>query len=150
MSKKFFTEEEKAEMKKAIIEETEEALGASEYKEFESLYAHLTHKERIEDVIYRAVKRAVEKADDAALGLAARFAKNANENRKHEKEERRRGRPKKHKTGKQVSIWLEDKQIEKIQKIVEHEDSDFSTIAASIIEATLEEIEAENRSLFKQ
>lgn len=51
--------------------------------------------------------------------------------------------------GRQVSIWLDNKQIEKIQKIVEHEDSDFSTVAAAIIEAALEEIEAENKSLFK-
>ncbi len=141
--KKSYTEEERSELRQAIIEETEQALGASEYKEFESLYAHLTSKERIEEVIYRAVKKAVEKADDISLGLAARYAKNATEYRQQEKEERRRGRPKKHKTGRQVSIWLEDKQIDIIQKFADHEGSDFSTVAAGIIEAALDEIETD-------
>ena len=146
-SKIFFTEEEKEEMKKAIIEETEEALGASEYKEFESLFAHLTRKERIEEVIYKAVKKAVEKADDVSLGLAARFAKNARENRRYETEERRRGRPKEHKSGRQISIWLEQDQIDKIQKLADHEDATFSKVAASIIEAALDEIETDLQRL---
>ncbi len=137
-SKVFFTDEERVEFKKIILKEAEEALGSSEYKEFESLYAHLTTKERIEEVIYRAVKKAVEKADDAALGLAARYAKTANENRAEEKA--RRGRPKEHESGRQVSIWLEQPEIEKMKSAAEKEGKSVSELGAAWLSEKLNDI----------
>ena len=73
---------------KAIMDEVKELLADSEYKKIESLVPRLTSKHRLEDIIIKGVKKAIEEASEAQLGLAVQFAENSARIRKMNKEVR--------------------------------------------------------------